>query len=38
MSDAEMRAQYLWRPAVIPVLCVVMFIIAAMIVVAYRQA
>ena len=35
-----MRAQYLWRPAIIPALCVVMFIIAAMIVVvvAHRQA
>jgi hypothetical protein len=33
MSDSEMRARYIWRPALIPMLCVVMFIIAAMIVV-----
>lgn len=33
MSDSDMRAKYIWRPALIPMLCVVMFIIAAMIVV-----
>ena len=32
MSDSDMRARYIWRPALIPMLCVVMFIIAAMIV------
>jgi hypothetical protein len=38
MSDADIRARFIWRPALIPMLCVVMFIIAAMIVVvaAYR--
>jgi len=33
MSDSDMRARYIWRPALIPMLCVVMFIVAAMIVV-----
>jgi hypothetical protein len=34
MSNDDLRERYIWRPAVIPVLCVVLFIVAAAIVIA----
>jgi hypothetical protein len=33
MSNSDPRSRYIWRAGLIPLLCVIMFVIAAMIVV-----
>ena len=33
MKDSDARSRYIWRGGLVPLLCVVLFIIAAMIVV-----
>lgn len=33
MSADDTRSRYIWRPAVIPMLCVILFIVAAAIVI-----
>jgi hypothetical protein len=37
MKDLDARSRYIWHADLIPLLCVVMFIIAAMIVVVARR-
>ncbi len=37
MSGADARSRYIWKAGLIPLLCVVMFVIAAMIVVVAHR-
>ena len=37
MKNADARSQYIWRGDLIPLLCVILFIVAAMIVVVAHR-
>ena len=37
MSESDARSRYIWKAPLVPLLCVMMFIIAAMIVIVARR-